>query len=169
MNKVVINHIEQVYVTSDAATIVQELQVEHPAANVVVQAAGMQEREIGDGSNFVVIFCGELLKKAKGLIEIGLHPSDIVIGYDKAARKALEYLETLALDVTINLDNLDELAQACRSSIASKCFGLEDQLSTLVAQACSISMPENPLEYLVDNIRTVKILGSNTGQSEVVN
>merc|ERR1719361_642388 len=95
MNKIVINHIEKVFVTSDCATIVQELRVEHPAANVVVQAAAMQEREIGDGSNFVVIFSGELLKKAEGLIEIGLHPSDIVIGYDKAARKALEYLETL--------------------------------------------------------------------------
>lgn len=169
MNKIVINHIEKVFVTSDCATIVEELRIEHPAANVVVQAAGMQEREIGDGSNFVVIFCGELLKKAKGLIEIGLHPSDIVIGYDKAARKALEYLETLALDVTVDISNIDELAQACRSSIASKCYGLEDKLSVLVAQACTISMPENPLEFLVDNIRTVKILGSSTIQSEVVN
>ena len=54
MNKIVINHVEAVYVTSDCATIVQQLRVEHPAANVVVQAAAMQEREIGDGSNFVV-------------------------------------------------------------------------------------------------------------------
>ena len=59
MNKIIINHIEKVFVTSDCATIVQELRVEHPAANVVVQAAGMQEREIGDGSNFVVIFSGK--------------------------------------------------------------------------------------------------------------
>lgn len=169
MNKIVINHIEKVYVTSDCATIVEQLRIEHPAANVVVQAAAMQEREIGDGSNLVVIFSGELLKKAEELIGMGLHPSDIVMGYDKASRKALEYLETQSLDVEIDLNNLDELAQACRCSIASKCYGLEDQLSALVARACSISMPENPLEFLVDNVRTCKILGSNTGQSEVVN
>merc|ERR1719461_1851761 len=92
MNKIVINHIEKVFVTSDAATIVQELVVEHPAANVVVQASGMQEREIGDGSNLVVVFAGELLKKAEELIGMGLHPSDIVRGYDKAIKKALDYL-----------------------------------------------------------------------------
>lgn len=169
MNKIVINHIEKVFVTSDCATIVEQLRIEHPAANVVVQAAAMQEREIGDGSNLVVIFAGELLKKAEELIGMGLHPSDIVMGYDKASRKALEYLETQSLDVEIDLNSIDELAQACRCSIASKCYGLEDQLSTLVARACSISMPENPLEFLVDNVRTCKILGSNTGQSEVVN
>merc|ERR1719457_261927 len=97
MNKVVINHIEQVYVTSDASTIVQELQVEHPAANVVVQAAGMQQKEIGDGSNLVVVFAGELMKKAEGLIGMGLHPSDIVRGYDKAITKALDYLSAMAV------------------------------------------------------------------------
>merc|ERR550539_811025 len=88
MNKIVINHIEKVFVTSDCATIVQELQVEHPAANVVVQAAGMQEKEIGDGSNLVVMFAGELLKKAEELLGMGLHPSDIVMGYDKASKKS---------------------------------------------------------------------------------
>merc|ERR1719216_838854 len=103
MNKIVINHIEKVFVTSDCATIVQQLRVEHPAANVVVQAAAMQEREIGDGSNFVVIFAGELLKKAEELIGMGLHPSDIVAGYDKASRKALEYLETLTVESNFNL------------------------------------------------------------------
>merc|ERR1719499_1916184 len=88
MNKIVINHIEQVSVTSDAGTIVEELSVEHPAANVVVQAAGMQQAEIGDGSNLVVVLSGELLKKAEALIGMGIHPSDIVAGYDKASKKS---------------------------------------------------------------------------------
>merc|ERR1719270_1659035 len=117
MNKIVINHIEKVFVTSDCATIVQELRVEHPAANVVVQAAAMQEREIGDGSNFVVILCGELLKKAEELIGMGLHPSDIVSGYDKAIKKALAYLEELTVPVSYDPMNTEDLAQACRTSI----------------------------------------------------
>lgn len=169
MNKIVINHIEKVYVTSDCATIVQELQVEHPAANVVVQAAGMQEKEIGDGSNLVVMFAGELLKKAEELLGMGLHPSDIVSGYDKASKKALEYLSTMTVDADFNLKDVNDLAQACRTAIASKCFGHEDFLSLKVAEASLISMPENPLNFLVDNIRTVKILGSNVRSTEVVN
>jgi len=169
MNKIVINHIEKVFVTSDCATIVQELRVEHPAANVVVQAAGMQEREIGDGSNFVVIFSGELLKKAEELIGMGLHPSDIVSGYDKAIKRCLSYLETLTCDVTFDLSNPDDLAQACKTSISSKCFGTEEFLSKQVAAACQIAMPANPLEFLVDNIRFCKILGSSTLQTHVVN
>merc|ERR1719361_2590460 len=169
MNKIVINHIEKVYVTSDCATIVQELQVEHPAANVVVQAAGMQEKEIGDGSNLVVMFVGELLKKAEELLGMGLHPSDIVTGYDKASKKALEYLSTLTVEANFDLKDVNDLAQACRTAISSKCFGHEDFLSLKVAEACLISMPENPLNFLVDNIRTVKILGSNVRSTEVVN
>jgi len=169
MNKIVINHIEKVFVTSDCATIVQELRVEHPAANVVVQAAAMQEREIGDGSNFVVILSGELLKKAEELIGMGLHPSDIVSGYDKASKRCLSYLETLTVNVTFDLTNPDDLAQACLTSISSKCFGQEKILAQKVAQACKIAMPDNPLEFLVDNVRFCKILGSSVEQSDVVN
>jgi len=169
MNKIVINHVERVFVTSDCATIVEQLRVEHPAANVVVQAAGMQEREIGDGSNFVVIFSGELLKKAEELIGMGLHPSDIVAGYDKAIKRCLSYLETLVVDITFDLTSHDDLAQACKTSISSKCFGQHEFLCDQVARACIIAMPANPLEFLVDNIRFCKILGSCVEQSHVVN
>merc|ERR1719361_906639 len=169
MNKIVINHIEKVFVTSDCATIVQELVVEHPAANVVVQAAGMQEKEIGDGSNLVVMFSGELMKKAEELIGMGLHPSQIVSGYKKASIACLNLLETLKIDREFNVRNEQDLAQAVKTAVASKCYGQEDFLSDLVSQACLNVMPENELEFLVDNVRTVKILGSNVRDSKVVN
>jgi len=169
MNKIVINHIGKTYVTSDCHTIVDQLRVEHPAANVVVEQAGMQQKEIGDGSNFVVIMAGELLKKAEGLIGIGVHPSDIVSGYDKACKKALQILETLVCPTNFDLRKIEDLAQACRTAIASKCFGLEEFISTTVAEACKIAMPKNPLEFQVDNIRTIKILGSVVKSSHVVN
>lgn len=169
MNKIVINHIEKVFVTSDCATIVQELVVEHPAASVVVQAAGMQEKEIGDGSNLVVMFAGELMKKAEELIGMGLHPSQIVAGYKKASIACLNLLETLKIDREFNVRNETDLAQAVKTAVASKCYGQEDFLSDLVSQACLNVMPENELEFLVDNVRTVKILGSNVRDSKVVN
>lgn len=68
MNKLVINHLERVFITSDTATIVEELEVEHPAAKLLCMAAKMQEKETGDGTNYVVTFAGELLEHAETLI-----------------------------------------------------------------------------------------------------
>lgn len=70
MNKMVINHIEKLFVTNDAVTIVNELEVEHPAAKLLVLASKMQEAEAGDGTNFVIIFAGELLHAAEGLLRL---------------------------------------------------------------------------------------------------
>lgn len=68
MNKMVINHLEKLFVTSDAATIIKELDVEHPAAKLLVLASEMQEAEVGDGTNFVIIFGGSLLSEAEELL-----------------------------------------------------------------------------------------------------
>ncbi|KAJ8882463.1 hypothetical protein PR048_014271 [Dryococelus australis] len=70
MNKMVINHIEKLFVTNDAATIIRELDVEHPAAKLMILASEMQEQEIGDGTNFVIIFAGALLEAAEDLLRM---------------------------------------------------------------------------------------------------
>ncbi|KAG5455609.1 MAG: hypothetical protein BJ554DRAFT_4912, partial [Olpidium bornovanus] len=92
-NKMVINHLEKLFVTNDAATIIRELDVIHPAAKLLVAASQQQEAEMGDGTNFVVVFAGELLHQAECLIRMGLHPSEIVPGYEVALKKAQEILE----------------------------------------------------------------------------
>lgn len=80
MNKMIVNHLGKLFVTSDAATIVRELEVIHPAAKMVVQASEAQEREVGDGTGLVVAFAGELLEQAEKLLRMGLHTSEIVSG-----------------------------------------------------------------------------------------
>ena len=95
MNKMVINHIDKLIITSDAATIVREVEVQHPAAKMIAMAAEMQEKEAGDGSNMVMILCGELMQQAENLIKEGLHPSEILTGYEKAQKKCLEILDSL--------------------------------------------------------------------------
>lgn len=95
MNKMVINHLDKLFVTSDAATIIREVEVHHPAAKMIAMAAKMQENEAGDGTNFVISFAGELMAQAESLIKMGLHPSEILIGYEKGAKKCLELLEEL--------------------------------------------------------------------------
>lgn len=79
--------------TSDAATILRELDVVHPAAKLLVMASQQQDSEMGDATNLVIILAGELLKKAEELLRMGLKTSDIVQGYEKAQNYALEVLE----------------------------------------------------------------------------
>lgn len=76
MNKMVINHLEKLFVTNDAATIIKELEVEHPAAKLLVLASQMQEQEIGDGTNFVIIFAGALLEAAEDLLRMVIYLSN---------------------------------------------------------------------------------------------
>lgn len=92
-NKIVINHLQKMILTSDAATILRELDVVHPAAKLLVMASQQQDAEMGDATNFVIILAGELLKKAEELLRIGLKTSDIVQGYEKAQNFAMKVLE----------------------------------------------------------------------------
>ena len=96
MNKMVINHLEKLFVTNDAATIIRELEVEHPAVKMMILGSQMQEAEVGDGTNLVIILAGSLLKEAEDLIRMGLKPTEVAEGYELALNKALEYLENCA-------------------------------------------------------------------------
>ena len=149
----VINHLDKLFVTSDAATIIREVEVNHPAAKMVAMAAKMQESEAGDGTNFVISFAGELLQQAEGLIKMGLHPSEILIGYEKASKKALELLEEQTCYQVDNIRNKDEVQNCIRSAIASKQFGLENLLSGLITEACLYAMPQEFTKFNVDNVR----------------
>src|SRR3954447_21205517 len=91
-NKIVINHLQKMILTNDAATILRELDVVHPAAKLIVMASQQQEDEMGDATNMVIILAGELLKKAEDLLRMVLKASDIVQGYERAQKYALEVL-----------------------------------------------------------------------------
>jgi T-complex protein 1 subunit theta len=137
--------------TSDAATILRELDVVHPAAKLVVMASQQQEAEMGDATNLVIVLAGELLKKAEDLLRMGLKTSDIIIGYERAQKFALEELEKLVVDKVEDIRSQDELAKAIRTVIASKQSGSEDFLATLVAEAVLSVLPKNPVNFNVDN------------------
>jgi len=168
MNKMLVNHLDKLFVTNDAATIIKELDVMHPAAKMVVLASQSQEQEVGDGTNFVIVFAGELLANAESLLKKGLHPSDIVDGYTKASKKALELLEGYKLSSVENIRDADQVARALRASIASKQYGYEDLLAPLVAKACIQVLPKNPKNFNVDNVRVAKILGGGVLDTHVV-
>ncbi|KAJ0405557.1 hypothetical protein P43SY_009606 [Pythium insidiosum] len=170
MNKLVINHLEKIFVTSDTATIVRELEVVHPAAKMVAMAAKMQENDFGDGTCLVVSLAGELLMEAASLLRMGLHASEIVTGYQKAYEKCIAALESLESTAVTDLRDISQLEKAIKTSLASKQFGYEDLLAKLVAEACLNVMPSAPKKpsINVDNIRVCKIRGGNLYDSSVI-
>ncbi|KAF8629077.1 hypothetical protein AX15_003571 [Amanita polypyramis BW_CC] len=167
-NKLVINHLGRLFVTSDAATIIREIEVVHPAAKLLVMASQAQETEMGDATNLVLILAGELLKKAENLLVMGLHPSEVIKGYELAQSKALAELEKLSPYSLPSPLTQSTLAEALKPAIASKKYGFEDELSQLVAEAALAVMPSNPRNFNIDNVRVVKIMGGGFSMSKVV-
>lgn len=166
MNKMVINHIDKLFVTNDAATIIGQLDVEHPAAKLMVMASEMQEAEVGDGTNFVIIFAGALLEAAEQLLRLGITTSEIVQGYELAAQKCLEILPSLSCYEVKDVRNAEEAKRGIRTAIMSKQWGNEDLLASLVTEACVSIIPDKTT-FNVDNVRVCKILGAGLGSSRV--
>ena len=176
MNKLVVNHLGKIIVTSDCATIVKELEIEHPAAKMLQMAAEMQDSECGDGTNLTVSFAGELLKETQELIRMGLHTSEIIQGYKKAGDKLQDTLPSLVLSpnqaAVTNPRDIDQLIRICTPVLAAKASqaGSADLLAPLVAEACIGSMNPHSKAPKVqaESVRVAKILGGNVSQSRVI-
>ena len=164
----VINHLDKLFKTSDAATIIKESDINHPAAKMIAQAAKMQENECGDGTNFVITLAGELMVQAQSLLQMGLHPSEILIGFEKASKKVLEEFENQTCYKLEDPTNHEEVLKCMKASVASKQYGNEDFLANLITKACLYAIPARSRKLQLDNIRVVKILGGGFGDSEVV-
>lgn len=157
MNKMIINHIDKQFVTSDAGTIIRELDVEHPAAKLMVLASQMQDAEAGDGTNFVIVLAGALLEAADDILRLGINPSEIASGYENALRKCLEILPQLECYKIEDCRNAEAVRTAIKSSIMSKQYGNEDFIADLVVKACVSILPEKTT-FNVDNIRVCKVI-----------
>ncbi|CDS13449.1 Putative T-complex protein 1, theta subunit [Lichtheimia ramosa] len=167
-NKMIVNHLEKLFVTNDAATIIREIDVVHPAAKLLVMASQQQESELGDNTNLVIVLAGELLKKAEHLLRLGLHPSEVIQGYELARERALEILAELEAGKVEDMTSSDQLKKTVKASIGSKQFGNEDLLTDLVVEAALNVMPKDPRNFNVDSIRVVKVMGSSIYDSKVV-
>lgn len=168
MNKMVINHLEKLFVTSDAATIIKELEVQHPAAKMLVLNSRMQEQEVGDGTNFVLMFAGALLEKSQSLIQMGLHPSEIIQGYIKAGRTVEAMLPSLVCENVKDVRDAEEMKRALRPVLMAKQLGNEDMLTRVCVDAAQMVLPSDVSKFNPDAIRIVKILGSGVEQSRVL-
>lgn len=170
MNKLIVNNLNKLFVTNDAGTILREVEVDHPAARLILLASQQQDREVGDSTNLVIVLVSELLSQAEKLLRMGLKASIIVDGYELAFARAQEIMSGESEDILGSEHvSLKELKPLLRSVIGSKQNGLEERLARLVAEAIDITLPQsNPRAFNVDNIRCVKIMGASLQSSHVV-
>jgi T-complex protein 1 subunit theta len=161
MNKLVVNQLDKLFLTSDAGTILRELEIQHPAARLILLASQQQDKDVGDGTNLVVVLAGEMLANAEQLLRIGMSPSIIVEGFEAAYRQAIELMEGETIPSMAVEEDLKGLKTVIRSAIASKQSGFEDHLADLIHKAAQIAMPENRKGFNLDNVRCVKIIGGS--------
>ncbi|MDI9624587.1 MAG: thermosome subunit alpha, partial [Methanothermobacter sp.] len=164
MDKMLVDSLGDIVVTNDGVTILKEMDITHPAAKMLVEVAKTQEDEVGDGTTTAVIITGELLKKAEELLEMGVHPTIIVEGYRQAAKKAIEVLDSIA----INARDRDTLLKVAMTAMTGK--GAEkarETLAELVVDA--ILQVEDNGEIDKDNINIQRILGGSVDDSMIVN
>ena len=134
MDKMLVDSFGDVVITNDGATILKEMDVEHPVAKMLVEVAKAQDAEVGDGTTTAVVLAGELLAKAEELIDREVHPSVIIEGYKKAATKALEIYDKIG--VPVSPTDKEVLKKIAKTSMASKLVAEEaDYLAELVVNA----------------------------------
>ena len=112
LDKMLVDQIGDVTITNDGATILKQLEVEHPAAKVLVELSDLQDQEVGDGTTSVVIIAAELLKRANQLVKHKIHPTSVISGYRLAMRESVKYIKknlTIAAD-TLGRENLVKAA-----------------------------------------------------------
>jgi thermosome len=169
MDKMLVDTLGDVTITNDGATILGEIEVQHPAAKIMVEVSKTQDEEVGDGTTTSVVLAGELLKKAEELIDKNIHPTLIIQGYKKATEKAIEVLEKIAIPVDINNDDiLRKVAYTAMNSKASA--GIADIFADMAVKAVKQITEKRGDKYVadIDYVQVVKKQGGSVNDSLLV-
>lgn len=169
MDKMLVDSFGDVTITSDGRTILDEMDIQHPAAKMMVEVAKTQDNEAGDGTTTAVIISGELLNKAQELIEKNVHPTIIIDGYKKASDKALETLEKIAIKV--DLSSQDYLKKAAMTSMASKLVSeYKEYLADLAVKSILAVAEKEGEKYKadVDDVKVEKKAGESVRDTQLI-
>jgi thermosome len=170
MDKMLVDSLGDVVITNDGVTILKEMDIEHPAAKMLVEVAKTQDEEAGDGTTTAVILAGELLKKAEDMIEQNIHPTVIAGGYRLASEKAREVLDKISSKVSIK--DADALKKVAITAMASKSSsGHRDVLADIVVKSVTMVAEERADgSYYVDDddIQITKKQGGSIADTELV-
>ncbi|MCI4324602.1 MAG: thermosome subunit, partial [Thermoplasmata archaeon] len=169
LDKMLVDSMGDVVVTNDGVTILKEMDVEHPAAKMLVEVAKTQDQEAGDGTTTAVVLAGELLKRAESLIEQNIHPTIISQGYRLASQKALEVLQKISQPVDVN--DAVTLKRIAITSMASKSVSANRDLLGDIAVKAVLAVAEKTANghYVdLDNIQLIKKQGGAMTDTELI-
>ncbi|MAF50590.1 MAG: thermosome subunit [Nanoarchaeota archaeon] len=164
MDKMLVDNLGDVIVSNDGVTILEEMQIEHPAAKMIVEIAKTQEDEIGDGTTTAVVLAGELLKNAEDLLDKNIHPTVITKGYRLGAEKCQEILNSLGQDIKLEDDSL--LKQIAMTAMTGKgAENAKEVLAEIIVKAVKEIYNEN---INLDDIKIEKKVGGGIQDSELI-
>src|SRR5712691_3754829 len=170
MDKMLVDSLGDVTITNDGATILKEMDVEHPAAKMMVEIAKTVDNEVGDGTTSSVVFAGALLEKAEDLINKNVHPSVIVDGYDAASEQALKLLQKIA--VKVNPEDKELLIKIARTSMYSKLVSEDSPILSQIAVDATRQVAEKvdgtSLSVDLDNIKVEKKAGGSIHDTKLI-
>jgi len=170
MDKMLVDSMGDITVTNDGATILKDIDIDHPAAKMMIEVAKSQDKECGDGTTSAVILTGELLKRAETLLDQGIHPTIIAKGFKMALNEIREHAEDLSTNVT-ELDK-GTLRNIAKTSMASKNASIETNiLSDIVVEAVTsvVEKIDEEIKVNLDNIQIQKVHGQSISKSELIN
>jgi thermosome len=166
MDKMMVDGTGDIVITNDGATILREMDIEHPVAKMIVEVARAQEDEVGDGTTSAVVIAGGLLENAEELINIGVHPTVIVMGYKAAQNKAYEFLEEMA--VAVSKEDRGVLKKIAETAMTGK--GIEifkDMLSDICIDAAA-AIEEDGMVDVEERVKFVKISGGSVKETVLI-
>jgi thermosome len=169
MDKMLVDSMGDVVITNDGVTILKEMDIEHPAAKMIVEVAKTQDEECGDGTTTAVIIAGELLKKAEDIIDQNVHPTIIASGYRAASEKAVEFLKEIGKKTSI--EDSETLKKIAQTSMISKSVSSErEYLAGIAVKAVSAVSEKRDGGYKFDkdNIQIIKKQGGTTGDTTLI-
>lgn len=169
MDKMLIDSLGDITITNDGAAILDEIEVEHPAAKMMVEVAKTQDDMVGDGTTTAVVLAGELLKRAEELLDQNIHPTIIVSGYRKAAQKAIETINKIAKP--IDIEDRETLRKVALTSMASKAVGTaREHLAEIAIDAVKqiVEPRGDRIVADIDNIQIIKKTGKGLFESQLV-
>ena len=169
MDKMLVDGMGDIIITNDGATILKEIDIEHPAAKMIVEISKTQDNECGDGTTSAVVLAGELLKNAEELTNLNVHATIIANGFRLAADEARKVLSKMSIDVSPSDSNI--LADIARTAMTGKNIESSDHLAKMAVKAVSAISEKSDSGYLVDidNIKIEKKYGGAISDTQMIN